>query len=92
MEQIRPSADLRNHYNEIADSCRKNREAVFITKNGREDTVLMNSTDYRRMKAELELLRMLSESEDDVRNGRVRPAAESFAQVRAMLEERKAQE
>ncbi|MDY2946118.1 MAG: type II toxin-antitoxin system Phd/YefM family antitoxin, partial [Lachnospiraceae bacterium] len=26
-ESIRPSADLRNHYNEISKQCRENREA-----------------------------------------------------------------
>ena len=27
-ERIRPSADLRNHYNEISKQCRENKEAV----------------------------------------------------------------
>lgn len=88
MEQIRPSADLRNHYNEIAESCRKNREAVFITKNGREDTVLMSSADYRRMKAELELLDLLSASEEAESEGRVRPAQQAFDEARARIRER----
>ena len=33
-ESIRPSADLRNHYNEISKQCRED-EAVIITVNGR---------------------------------------------------------
>lgn len=36
-ERIRPSADLRNHYNEISKQCRKEKEAVIITVNGRGD-------------------------------------------------------
>ena len=38
-ETIRPSADLRNHYNEISKQCREQKEAVIITVNGRGDTV-----------------------------------------------------
>ena len=38
-ESIRPSADLRNHYNEISRQCREDREAVIITVNGRGDTI-----------------------------------------------------
>ena len=38
-ETIRPSADLRNHYNEISKQCREKNEAVIITVNGRGDTV-----------------------------------------------------
>ena len=34
-ETIRPSADLRNHYNEISKQCREGKEAVIITVNGR---------------------------------------------------------
>ena len=34
-ERIRPSADLRNHYNEILKQCREDKEAVIITVNGR---------------------------------------------------------
>ena len=34
-ESIRPSADLRNHYNEISKQCREENEAVIITVNGR---------------------------------------------------------
>ena len=36
-EAIRPSADLRNHYNEISKQCREGKEAVIITVNGRGD-------------------------------------------------------
>ena len=38
-ESIRPSADLRNHYNEISRQCRENKEAVIVTVNGREEDV-----------------------------------------------------
>lgn len=34
-ETIRPSADLRNHYNEILKQCREDNEVVIITVNGR---------------------------------------------------------
>ena len=33
-ETIRPSADLRNHYNEISRQCREEKEVVIITVNG----------------------------------------------------------
>ena len=88
MEQIRPSADLRNHYNEIAKMCRETREPVFITRNGREDTVLMGSADYRMMKAELELLQILAESDEDIRQGRVMPLEDAVADIKRRLKER----
>jgi len=82
---IRPSADLRNHYNEISKQCKESREAVIITVNGRGDTVVLGLQDYYQMKSELELLRTLAEAEDDVKNGRVAPIQDSFNSLRASL-------
>ena len=85
MEQIRPSADLRNHYSEISSCCRESREPIFITVNGREDTVIMGSAAYRQLREELELLRALAEAEEDVACGRVTPMDDVFTDLRGML-------
>lgn len=90
MEKIRPSADLRNHYNEVARFCKESREPIFITVNGREDTVIMGSVAYRQMKEELELLRALAEAENDVAHGRVAPMEDTFSEIRTMLDGMKA--
>lgn len=83
-EVIRPSADLRNHYSEIS---KQSREVVIITVNDRGDTVSLGYEEYKRMKTRLELLEILAESEDDVRNGRVSPMQETFDDLRKMLKE-----
>lgn len=85
MEMIRPSADLRNHYSEISRTCRESRQPVYITVNGRGDTVLLGIAEYEQMRAELELLRTLAEAEEDVRAGRVAPMEETFRSVREAL-------
>lgn len=86
-ETIRPSADLRNHYNDISKQCKEKKEAVIITVNGRGDTVSLSYEEYKNMKARIELLEVLAEAEDDVRNGRVAPISETFNDLRAMLQE-----
>lgn len=86
--QIRPSADLRNHYSEISRQCRESREPVIITVNGRGDTAILGLEEYERLIAELKLLRMLAESEEDVSNNRVKPAEDVFAELKADLEAR----
>lgn len=89
---IRPSSDLRNHYNEISKECHENRTPVIITVNGRGDTVVMGLQDYYQMKAELELLRTLAEAEEDVVNDRVAPMQDTFDDIRKSLLERKSNE
>ena len=79
-ETIRPSADLRNHYSEISKQCREENEAVIITVNGRGDTVSLSYEEYKRMKSRIELLEILTEAEDDVKNGRVAPVRQEDRQ------------
>ena len=86
MQNIRPSAELRNKYNEISNLCKETREPVYITVNGHGDTVIMNLEDYNQMVAELELLKMLAESQDDVNNGRVKPFSLSLDDIRKKLQ------
>ena len=86
-ETIRPSADLRNHYNEISKQCREDKEAVIITVNGRGDTVSLSYEEYKNMKSRIELLEILAEAEGNVKNGRVAPMSETFDDLRAMLRE-----
>lgn len=86
---IRPSADLRKHYNEISKMCKESRDAVIITVNGRGDTAILGLQDYNQMKSELELLRTLAEAEEDVKNGRVASIEDSIEDLRSSLLERK---
>ena len=86
-ETIRPSADLRNHYNEISKQCKENKEAVIITVNGRGDTVTLSYEEYKNMKARIELLEILAEAEDQVKRGLVAPVSETFDDLRKMLQE-----
>lgn len=88
MEMIRTSADLRNHYSEVSRSCRESRQPVYITVNGRGETVLLGLTEYEQMRAELELLRTLSGAEEDVRAGRVAPIEDTFDGIRQTLVDR----
>lgn len=92
MEIIRPSSDLRNHYNEISKQCHEERKPVIITVNGRGDTAVLGLQDYYQMKSELELLRTLSEAEEDVTNGRIAPMQDSFDDIRKSLLEKNTNE
>ena len=86
LDYIRPSSELRNKYNEISNLCKETRKPVYITVNGHGDTVILSLEQFNQMQAELELLKMLSESEDDVRNDRVKPVSDSFIDIRKKLQ------
>ncbi len=52
---IRPSAVIRQNYNEIAEMCRKTAEPIFLTKNGEGDLVVMDIETYNRREKMLKL-------------------------------------
>ena len=82
MAMIRPSSDLRNHYNEISEYCHMYNKPVYITKNGSGDLVVLSNEDYARLigpKAELD--RLLQEAEDDAKINPPIPAEEVFAEL-----------
>ena len=85
MDYIRPSSDLRNHYGDVSTACRESREPIYITVNGREDTVIMNSHAFREMQARLELYDALSAAQEDVRLGRVSEIEPAFDALREEL-------
>lgn len=67
---IRPSAAIRQNYNEIADLCRKTGEPVFLTKNGEGDLVVFDIETYNRREQMLKLREELLAVEADRLEGR----------------------
>lgn len=63
MPKIRPSSDLRNHFNEISDLCHKEQEPIFITRKGKEDLVVMSHAFYDMLMKRFELYQKLGEAE-----------------------------
>ena len=82
MPAIRPSADLRNSYNEISAFCHEYSEPVFITKNGKGDLVVMSIEAYERLKGKLELYHLLEQGLEDERAGKTRPFSDAIADIR----------
>lgn len=66
---IRPSAAIRQNYNEIAELCRKTSEPVFLTKNGEGDLVVMDIETYNRREKMLKLREELLAVEEDRLHG-----------------------
>lgn len=62
---IRPSAAIRQNYNEIADLCKKSGEPIFLTKNGEGDLVVMDMETYLKREKMLKLREELLAVEED---------------------------
>jgi prevent-host-death family protein len=63
MPIIKPISDLRNNFNLISETCHKEGEPVFITKNGHGDLVVMSHALYEKQQATIELYQKLAVAE-----------------------------
>ncbi|MBR3868292.1 MAG: type II toxin-antitoxin system Phd/YefM family antitoxin [Clostridia bacterium] len=66
---IRPSAAIRQNYNEISELCKKSGEPVYLTKNGEGDLVVMNIEAFTRREKMLALREELLSVEEARMNG-----------------------
>lgn len=66
---IRPSAAIRQNYNEIAEICKKTGEPIYLTKNGEGDLVVMDIDAFTRREKMLALREELLAVEEARING-----------------------
>ena len=85
MPTIRPSADLRNNYNEISSFCHQYSEPVFITKNGKGDLAVLSIEAYERLCGKFELYNLLEKGIESEKNGHVRPFSDAISDIRKGL-------
>ena len=63
MPLIRPLSELRNRFTEISRLCHEEGEPVFLTKNGRDNLVVMSHAFYDQIFKQFELYQKLDEAE-----------------------------
>lgn len=68
--QIKPSASIRQNYNEISALCKSSGEPVYLTKNGEGDLVVMDIEAFTRREKMLKLREELLAVEEDRLVGR----------------------
>ena len=72
------AADLLKQINETG-------RPVIITQNGEPKAVLQDPKSYENMRNAIGILKLLSQGEEDVKNGRSKPQKDVFAHVEKSL-------
>jgi prevent-host-death family protein len=75
------AADLLNQINET-------HRPVIITQNGEPRAVLQDPESFENMRNAIGLLKLLSQGESDLRNGKVKPQEEVFKSIENALKEK----
>ena len=79
---IRPSAAIRQNYNEISELCKKTAESVYLTKNGEGDLVVMDIEAFTRREKMLQLREELLAVEEERLRGN---SGHSVSEVATMM-------
>lgn len=85
MPTIRPSAELRNKYNEISEFCHTYAEPVFITKNGKGDLVVLSIDVYEKLSGKSQLCQLIEEGSLAESEGKTKTAKEAVEGIRKRL-------
>ena len=81
MPNIRPSSELRNNYTGIMQFCRQKRQPVFLTVNGKGDSVILPIELYEQTQEEQRLAMLLDEAEEQVSAGKFYTHEEVFGEL-----------
>jgi len=86
MPIIKPISDLRNNFAVISETCHREGEPVFITKNGEGDLVVMSMAAYEQREATLDLYAKLLEARERKERGEASVArADAMNELRAQV-------
>ena len=78
--EIRPSAAIRQNYNEVSALCKKTMEPVYLTKNGEGDLVVMDIEAFHRREKMLKLREALLSAEERRAQGQPGSTIEEVAE------------
>jgi len=87
-EDIRPISALRSHAAQLLDQVKETRRAVVITRNGRPAGVLQDIESYEQVRKAIAMLKLIAQSEEDIRAGKSIPHDVVMAQLRRRLKKR----
>jgi len=81
--QVKPISYLKANAAEVLTRLTEQREPLVITQNGEAKAVLMDVASFEETQETLALLKILALGNQDVAAGKIKPAADVIARLRA---------
>lgn len=86
---IRPISYLKSKSADLIKQVNETHRPVIITQNGEPKAVLQDTESYENMRKAIGLLKLVSQGEEDVKNGNTTTQEEVFNNLEAKLKKRK---
>jgi prevent-host-death family protein len=78
---VKPISYLKAHASELIRDITNTRQALVITRNGEAKVVVQDIRSYERMLETLALLKILTRSKQNIKRGKVKTLAGTFASL-----------
>lgn len=82
---IKPITYLKARAADLLHQINETRRPVIITQNGEPRAVLQDPKSYEEMREAIAILKLISQGEADIRNGKAQDQAEVFDELEAEL-------
>lgn len=82
---IKPVTYLKSRAADLLNKINETRRPVIITQNGEPRAVLQDPKSYENMRNAIGILKLLSEGEANVRDGRIKPQEDVFRYIEERL-------
>jgi prevent-host-death family protein len=87
-EDIKPLSYMKDRAADLLKQVNDSRRPIVITEDGEARAVVLDVESYEALRDATLLLKLASQGEADLNEGRVVPQQEAFARVRARLQQR----
>jgi prevent-host-death family protein len=84
---VKPISYLKAHASELIRDITNTRQALVITRNGEAKVVVQDIRSYERMLETLALLKILTRSKQNIKRGKVKTLAGTFASLEKRIRE-----
>jgi prevent-host-death family protein len=87
-EDIRPITYLKSRAADLLKQINETHRPVVITQNGEPKAVLQDPESYENMRNAIGMLKLISQGEEDIKNGISKSQEEVFTNIENILKER----
>ena len=88
INDIKPVTYLKSRAADLLKQINDTHRPVIITQNGEPKAVLQDPQSYENMRNAIGILKLLSQGETDIRNGKTMPQNDVFLTLEKMLQEK----
>ena len=86
-EDIRPISYVKTNTADVLKQVNKTHRPMYITQNGEAKAVVLDSSTYENMKDALALMKLINQSEENIKNGETIPQETVFSNIRSKFKE-----